>query len=294
MVFIGRNIKIWILITLLSLLFWIIYWIPSSIERFFGFHGVSWIEFLQNGGGEMFMIMEISGAVGMIIRFAGVLIVIGIVLFLIWKGNKSPLEIKTWITSALILESIYYVLLLPSGLLMLGLGSGFDPRISNILLGIDFLLIVFLTAPFLLILAIKIYRTKFGENNFNGWIWISLTFVGYIASLWINSIMKWFDMLIVEGFSFFFIGPRALGMVNAFALMSLALIFAFVGAFSMIKQDFSSANKWVGLTLAIVGLHYLFFLLYSYFVNILSFVMLAEIWAIPLLGLGLTMLRKKE
>jgi hypothetical protein len=75
--------------------------------------------------------------------------------------------------------------------------------------------------------------------------------------------------------------------------MSLALVFTVIGAFSLAKKDFRSSFKWLGLAFTLVGLHYLFYVLYSYFVGMLGFLVITEIWTIPLLGLGLTMLKTK-
>ncbi len=285
----GRNVKIWIFITLCSLLAWIVYWVPSSIDRFFGMGGTPWDVILQNFG-LMFMVMEMSGAIGVLLRLVGV--IFGILsLVLITVYNKRFLEIKKWVVSALLLESIYYFLLLPSALVLLGVGNVFGQRnIVSILLGIDYLLLVLFTAPFLLILTIKVYKYESAAKGFKSWMWVGLTFVGYIASLWANSVIKWFDMVSSEGFSFFFTGIRSFGATNAFVLMSLALLFAIIGAFSIAKHDFSSAFKWSAMTFVLVGLHYLVYVIYSYLVGMESFLMLAEIWAIPLLGLGLTML----
>lgn len=243
------------------------------------------------------MIMEMSGAVGMLVRLVGVILGILSLFLVIWNTKKIS-EIKKWVVSALFLESVYHISLLPSGLFMVGVGSGlgvdaFARNMASILLGIDYILLVLFTAPFLLILAIELYKYEGGPNGFEAWKWVGVAFVGYIASLWVNSIIKWFDMVMAEGFSFFFTGIRSLGAINAFALMSLALIFSITGAFSLVKQDFSSAFKWLGITFVLVGLHFLVYAVYSYLVGMVGFLMLSEIWAIPLLGLGLTMLRTK-
>ena len=113
MILVGRNVRIWVLITLCSLLAWIVYWIPSSIERLFNLYSMR---------GTMYVIMELSGAIGMIVRLTGVIMGILSIFFLI-RNTKRFLEIKKWVTSALFLESIYYILLLPSGLFMIGVGS---------------------------------------------------------------------------------------------------------------------------------------------------------------------------
>ncbi|HUU86432.1 MAG TPA: hypothetical protein VMX17_01595 [Candidatus Glassbacteria bacterium] len=286
--------KIWILITLFSLLAWIIYWIPSSIDRLFGLNGTSWSIILQNGR-WMYMIMELSGAVGMLVRLIGVIFGILSIFFLI-RNTRKFFEVKKWVVSALFLESIYYFLLLPSGLYMIGIGSNrgiFERSLASILMGIDYLLLVLFTGPFLLILGIKLFKYRVGSKGFEAWKWVSIAFVGYIASLWVNSVFKWIDMTVAEGFSVFFNGVRSLGALNAFILMSLALVFSVFAAFSLMKKDFSSSFKWLGITLVMVGLHYLINVAYSYLVGMEAYLMMAEIWAIPLLGLGLNMLRKK-
>ena len=294
MVSIERNVKVWILITLCSLLAWVIYWIPAAIFRFFNFDGTPWAVVLQTYGG-MFMLMEVSAAVGMLVRFIGVFLgILALREFLpdtVWVRDKSFFEVKNLVGSALVLESIYFALLLPSGLFMIGIGRTITLRLN--LLGIDYLLLVLFTAPFLAILAVKAFTSRDSPRGFRAWNWVAIAFVGYIASLWINAVVKSFYILIEEGFASIFTGIGALGAINSFVFMSLALVFAIVGAFWLVKQDFGSAFKWGGLALAMVGLHYLVYVVYSYLVGMLPFLMLAEIWAIPLLGLGLTMLRTK-
>ena len=230
------------------------------------------------------MVMELSGAVGILLRFVGVLCGIFAVFILIRNTDKKIFSVKKWIVLALILESCYFLLLLPSGFLLAGLSG------ARVMLGVDYLLMIALTAPFLGVLAVKLYRFRGGSEVFKEWKWVGAAFVGYIAALWANSVLKWFDMTLAEGFSFFTSGIRAIGALNAFVLMSLALGFSVYVAFLLIKGNIQSAFKWGGLVLALVGLHFLVFVIYSYLVGIESFLMLAEIWTIPLLGLGLTML----
>ena len=241
------------------------------------------------------MIMELSGAIGMLVRLIGV--VFGILsLFLLMRNTRRFLEIKKWVVSALFLESIYYFLLFPSGLYMIGVGSNrgiFERSMASILMGIDYLLLVLFTAPFLLILGIKLYKYKWESKGFEAWKWVSVAFVGYVTSLWVNSVFKWIDMTVAEGFSIFFNGVRSLGALSAFILMSLALVFSVFAAFSLVKKDFGSSFKWLGITLAMVGMHYLISVVYHYLVGMEAYLMMVEIWAIPLLGLGLAMLITK-
>ena len=100
-------------------------------------------------------------------------------------------------------------------------------------------------------------------------------------------------MAVVDGFSIFFNGVRSLGALNAFILMSLALVFSIIAAFSIMKKDLISSFKWLGITLMMVGTHYLISVVYHYLVGMETYLMMVEIWAIPLLGLGLVMLMTK-
>ncbi len=289
---IGRNVKVWILITLCCLLAWLIYWVPSSIDRFFGFHSVPWEDILQREGGLMFMLMEVSGGVGILLRCVGVLSGIIAILVLIRNRAKGLFDVRKLVVLSLLMESCFFLLLLPSGFALLGFGgSGANGAVlTSILLGVDYFLMILVTAPFLAVLAFKLFRSNESKKEFHEWKWIGLSSAGYIIGLWANSVIKWFDMIFAEGFSFFALGIRALGAINSLVLMSLAVFFSIVSAYLLAKKRLESAMKWGGLALALVGLHFLIFVIYSYLVNIMNYLILAEIWTIPLLGLGITMI----
>jgi hypothetical protein len=109
---VGRDVKAWILVTLCSLLVWLIYWVPSSIDRFFGFNGISWDAILQRGR-WMLMLMEVSASVGILLRCIGVSLGIFAVFVLIRNTSKKFFDVKKWVAFALIMESCYFLLLLP-------------------------------------------------------------------------------------------------------------------------------------------------------------------------------------
>ena len=296
MLSVGHNLKVWIFITLCCLLAWTIYWVPSSIFRFSSYDGTPWDVAIQTFG-VMFAVMELSAAVGMLVRFIGVFsAIISLSHFWpysIWNRNRRFSEAKNWVASALALESCYFALLLPSGLLMIGAGISYDVPLTGIILGVDYLLMVLFTAPFLAILAVKIYKLRSINANFTAWNWVSMVLVGYVASLWVNNIVKWIDVIMLEGFGILFKGFVSLGALNSLILMSLALIFTIIGAFSLVKQNIGSAFKWLGSALVFIGLHYIIYVIYSFVVGMQGFLMIAEIWTIPLLGLGVVMLRTK-
>jgi hypothetical protein len=270
------------------LLYWVVYWIPAGLSRIGAF------VFASNGtvfryDDWMYLWMELSASVATIVRIIGVLIGF-LILFRLWHGRKGIFEIKKWLASALIVESFYYAMVgFPFGIYMMGSGYGGQYRI----MGISFFLQFLFTTPLLAILAVKIYRYERSPHVFQSWKLVGAAFTGYIAALYVNSMLKWFEMVSVEGIAAFPVGIRVPGALIALVFMSLALVFAVVGAFSLVQRH-GSAIRWLGLALALVGLHYLVFVVFSYFSNILDFVMLAEVWTIPLSGLGLSMLRMKN
>ena len=135
----------------------------------------------------------------------------------------------------------------------------------------------------------KVFRHK--KNRIDWFKWAGFAFVGYIGALWVNSVFRWFDMISAEGLSVFLTGIRAVGSLNAFVVMSLALVFGVLSVYQLLNGR-KIGVRWAGLALVMVGLHYFIYLLYSYFGGMIDFVLLVEVWAIPLLGLGVSVVRK--
>jgi hypothetical protein len=285
----SRETKFWIYISLFSLLVWTLYWTyPSSLERIYDvlisgqvFGGGSF-----GVGGLMYTWMEVSGAIGTLVRSIGV--VLGLVaLYLLSAKNKSLMDVKKLLAGALFIEAFYYFMVgFPSGIFMTSVGY----RGQYVTLGVAYFLQFLFTTPFLVILGLKIYGYKQDAGDFIKW--VGFAFVGYIGALWSNSVFRWFDMISTDGLSVFFTGIRAVGALNAFLVMSLAVVFGVLGFYYLLKGK-KVASRWAGLALGMVGLHYLIYLVYSYFGGMINFVMIVEVWAIPLLGLGVSIVRKK-
>ena len=70
------------------------------------------------------------------------------------------------------------------------------------------------------------------------------------------------------------------------------MVFGVLSVNYLLKEK-KSGFRWAGLALTMVGLHYLIYLLYSYVGGMINFVLIVEVWAIPLLGLGVSIVRKK-
>jgi hypothetical protein len=276
----NNKIKILVTITLFSLLLWITYWLIPSFQHFFN---------LALGLPDQYSNREwyfIPAHFGLIARLTGTCFGL-LTTFLIWIKNKPFSKVKSLVTTSLLMEAAYFISLLPS---FWSLFSTF--RATT--LGIAYFLQIIFTAPLLVVLALKIHQNNVQDNKLKILKWSTITFVGYIAALWINSVFRWIDMLLIEGVGFLTSGIRAIGFFDAIIFMSLAVILAAMGARSHGKEIEVAARKWIGLSMVMVGLHYVIYLVYSYIVGALGFVLLVDVWTVPLLFLGLALLFTKS
>jgi hypothetical protein len=152
-----------------------------------------------------------------------------------------------------------------------------------------YVLQILLTTPLLWFLAAKaatypksnrIILVKYG----------AAAFVGYVAALAVNEVSRWSSMISADSLQFLLQDMRLLGFLDAVVLMPLAVILAFVGALRLIQQKSNSALWWLGASLAVVGLNYVLYVVYSYLVNSLNSLPLVDVWTVPLLGLGLALM----
>jgi hypothetical protein len=139
-------------------------------------------------------------------------------------------------------------------------------------------------------MALKTKKYTKQQNNQDFWKWSGLTFLTYIGALWINAMFRWFDMSMIEGIQFLFTGIVTYGFLNGAIFMTLALIFSILSAHSMSKLNQPKSKKWLGLSLIMIGIHYILYFVYSHFAGIMNFILLVDIWTFPLTFLGISLL----
>ena len=278
-----RQKSLWILVSLISLLIWIFRWIPESFIRFYNIVFISWDYYprvLVRGS------MYTVAAMGMVSRLIAVILAIwGI--YKIWRIKNYSFSTKKILAVAIGLESIYYASLIPSILYLFALGS-MRNSVFYSMFGIGYLLQVILTFPFLLILAIKLYKSS--SDTFNSPKLVALTFVGYIIALWVNSVFHWIGLLVTQGPSILF-GESSILAWNALILMTLAVISSIIAGLYLSKNR---VPTWIGLALTLVGLHFLIYLIYHLLTDSLAAIWLTDIWAIGFLGLGISIMITKS
>ncbi len=249
---------------------------PSNLGHFFTI--ASGKPDLYTGNLGMFLAYYI----GLIARFFGVILALTVG-FVLWGGAhlRSPSKLSRLVEAALFLEGTYFVLLFPSGLWWVGLGPNF--------VGIAYLLQAASAGTALLILSFKV--RDYGKDS--GVLkWIGIASVGYIGALWFNVVFGWFDRIEVIGGSFLLRGATSWGFLGSLVTMTLAVFFAVIGAHLLAKNQ-GDTVWWYGLSLAMVGLHYVIYLAYSFSVGDLDSAMALDVWTLPFLGLGMSMLLSK-
>ncbi len=272
-------IKIWVFVILCSLLLWVVYMMPSNILHFLNVVSGQHDFYTDNPG------MFIADEAGLAARLLGA--VLGLASgFLLWGGKNGALrphsKVERLIEAAIFLEGTYFVMLFPSGLWRITSGVNF--------LGVSYLLEAVLAGSVLLVLSFKV-RGSMG--NLHVLKWIGIAAVGYISALWVRIVFQWFDMIEVIGSSSLFRGVAAWGFLTSLTTMSLAIFFAVVGAWLLSRNEGESV-RWFGLSIAMIGLHYLVYLWYTFTNGALDSAMPLDVWTLPFLGLGLMMLLRMK
>jgi hypothetical protein len=273
-----RAIKIWAFITVCSFFTYSLYFFINTLQY-------TWQTY--NLGARDPYLYRLTSSIGVTFRLLGAILAM-ISIYLIWryKTNSFP-KVKNIISAALLFEGIYYLSFLPSIPRLIYFGN-------FISLALSYSLQISLTFPLLTILSLKMMTTS-EDNSVNTGLlkWIAAASVGYIAALWTNNVLRWFDMVWAFGIEFVLAGVTYFGFFNGILILTLSMIFALAGFFSIIKKGNINTKLW-GLSLIMAGIHFLLYLIYSIYVDALSYALLNEIWTVPLIGLGLTVLKLKD
>jgi hypothetical protein len=271
----GRDVKFWIFACLCSLLVWIAIMFPMNLKSFFNV--VSGRPDLVAGNVGMFM----AEYVGLIARFFGVILALAVG-FMIWfRPVRSIAKIERIVEAALFLEAAYYVLLFPSGLWRVSSGLNFS--------GVAYLLRAVSAGVVLMVLSFKV---RGSANNVSVLKWVAIAAVGYVGALWCNVVFKWFDMIAMLGSSFLLIGVSSWGFLGSMITMSLGVVFAVFGGYLLAKNNGESV-WWFGLSLIMVGINYVIYLAYVFSASSLDFALPLDIWTLPFIGLGVSLLKMK-
>ncbi len=279
--------KIWIAISLVSLIVWATSLLIPDYQHFLN---------VVEGRPDFYVKFTWSifwaGLVGQNCLFvAGILGLLSLII--VWFRRKDFLGIKLLVASALALVGIYYLCLSPSVPFLIKSLTFTSRTFGSNFLGLTYVVQIASIVPTIFALSYKVARYKVHADRTALLKWASVAFAAFVLALWANIALRWLDMLFTSGVGTFFSargGIRILGFLDGVVCMSLALVFAVLCSFRSIKQQFTSAFTWMGLSMILMGFQYVVFLIYAYEVNFFSVALLLDWWTVPLLGLGATIL----
>jgi hypothetical protein len=281
MVTLDRSVKFWILASLISLFGYVFYVTKGSWTIFFGYlTNIPSDVFYVGFTGSVFW----GGHIGLTARFIGVLLGLSAA-YLVWAKKWPFYRVRKIVALALIFEAVNFIGLAPSVLWLLR--PGFT---NSSTLATDYFLQILLLVPVLLVLAAQVLRYMGGQNKRGLWLVASIAFVSYVSELAVNEGSRWIGMVSSGGLSFLSQGIWTVGFLNAIVFMPFAIFFAILSAICIGQQKQQSAMMWVGVSLSIIGLNYAIYLGVSYLTNSLNTLPLVDVWAIPLSGLGITLM----
>ena len=282
----SRWNKAWILATVVSLMLYDLYWIRGVYTRIYE----RLLENLPDITAKYpnFYIDHVAGGIADTLRLIAVILLF-IAAYLAWGPKKQPFTAeKKYAAIFILFEAIYWLAILPFNLLNIARER------SPLLLYVGFVIQILAAAPLLIILSVKTWRYKEGARN-NFIKWGCITGIGYIFGMWINNTLRWFSMSGQRGLADLFTGITTLGFLNTAITLTLSLAFAIAGSYILIKRNnWKLAVRLLGLAILLFGLHFVLYIAYSWFApDAWRFVLLTEIWPVPLIGLGIGMLKGK-
>lgn len=230
---------------------------------------------------------------GLTIRVIGATYALLTAILLFKNKTNIQLLIQTKISKTIFFEALYFLSLIPSIYLLLEI-SALIPK-ANIFLVLQISIQILLISPILIVL-----NQKLKKNNINSSSTIKLiiiSYLSYVIALWGLYMLKWIGMMIEASalgeINWLQYGIRIFGLLNTAIILSLAVIFAIIGAFQNKRKNIPKTIKWCGLSLVFLSLHFVIYVLYLASVGFWNAILFGELWAIPLLGIGIYMIIKK-
>ena len=281
----SRIVRFWFTVTVASLLVYDLYWLIDGLVGhgyYIGFgmvvNAFKQLFGISTGLSTIWVAGHAFGFIGIALRFVGLALALYLI-FLVWKLGKSFFYVKKRMAVAVFLEAAYF-LSLSFSVVMLH-QSGQD------ILAASYFLQIVLIAPLMIALSVKLWKTQSGFSSISTLKWVVFAFLGYTAAMGVSNISRWVVYAQYFNNQVFPSGSALVGFANSVVCMFTASAFAVAGSFLLLKtKNLNLATKMFGVSLAALGAHFLGYLIYAYLTGSLGLVMLWEIWAIPLLGLG--------
>ena len=277
-----RWTKVWIVITLCSVLAYNFYWLYNALVNPYY---LSYGDLPENLLQLLIATDYVLPIIGNIFRLIGISLAL-LSLYLVWRPKPTPFSnVKKKTAAALLFEGIYFLSLLPVNILIIF-------YLGPLPIFIAFILQALLVSPLLTVLSFKIWRyRKTAEETVLKWAGVAA--IGYLIDIWIINVFRWLSMTELSDVGFVMSESPSLGLLNSVITLSLSLIFAVVGFYTLLKKENRRLSiRLFALALIMLGLHFAIFILLSAITDAWQWILITEIWPIAFLGLGLSVLKE--
>lgn len=275
----------WIVVTLCALWVYILYWLLCALANPYY---LSYGDIPENFVPLSTLIATdyVLPVIGNIFRLIGVSLAL-LSLYLIWGPKPNPFSnVKKKTAVALLFEGIYFLSFLPVNIL-------FVFYLGPLPIFIAFIVQSLLVSPLLTVLSFNVWRyRKTAEETVLKWAGVAA--IGYLTDIWIINVFRELSMIHIEGIGSLISNVTSLSFLNSIITLSLSLIFAVAGFYTMHKKGNKRlSTRLIAVALIMLGLHFVIFIFYSAIINAWNWILVTEVWPIVLLGLGFSMLKEE-
>jgi hypothetical protein len=218
---------------------------------------------------------EVTGEVGLILRFVGVCFLLTFSWILVRRGQAIYLYLKR----AVLLEGIYYLFMIP---FILSLYLRPNTTLINLEAALSYTLQIIFISPAFLMLYSTLKKTPIDKVQM--FKWGAIAIIGYTFALWIKHFLLMLYALPIN-----FANPiLVVGSLNAtLTILVAGLILTATFLPIMRKQRLSFNSRLAGIGFLLIGLHFVIYFAVSLMIQrYWDFMMLTELWALAFIILS--------
>jgi len=219
---------------------------------------------------------ELTGEVGLIIRFLGVCSFLAFAWILLRRGQPA----FSYLKYAVLFEGIYYLFMIP---FILSLYLRPNTSLVNLEAGLSYTLQILFISPAFLLLFFKLGKGNIDKTEL--FKLGALAVIGFTFALWIKHFLLMLYALPIDLSNPFLV----LGSANATLTIlfgGLILIACFLPI--LMKKSLTFNPKLAGVGFLLIGVHFLVYFAVSLFVQrYWDFMMLTELWALGFIMLSI-------
>jgi len=225
---------------------------------------------------------ELTGEVGLILRFVGVCFLLAFSWILVRRGQAIYSHLKR----AVLLEGIYYLFMIP---FILSLYLRPNTTLVNLEAALSYTLQILFISPAFLMLYSTLKKTPIDKAQM--FKWGAIAVIGYTFALWIKHFL-----LMIYALPINLANPiLVVGSLNATLIILVAGFILTVTFLPIIrKQRLSFNSRLAGMGFLLIGLHFVVYVAVSLLVQrYWDFMMLTEVWALAFIILSIGYIFKR-